>query len=69
MIIRPGFIGEQTLEEHLHDGVEHLGRLVGKTGQGLGLVSIRERTNLIRGTLTIDSVPGQGTTVTVRIRQ
>ena len=34
---------------------------------GLGLVSIRERTRLVGGSLEIISKPNQGTTVTVRI--
>ena len=35
--------------------------------QGLGLVSMRERTNLVGGTLCIDSSPNCGTKVQVRI--
>jgi two-component system sensor histidine kinase UhpB len=42
--------------------VEH----VRQTG-GLGLVSIEERARLVRGTATIHSCPGVGTTVVVRI--
>ncbi|MHC5541686.1 sensor histidine kinase, partial [Singulisphaera rosea] len=34
---------------------------------GLGLSSIGERVRLVRGELHIDSVPGQGTTVTARV--
>ncbi|HLK69551.1 MAG TPA: PAS domain-containing protein [Bryobacteraceae bacterium] len=40
------------------------------TGQrfaGLGLISIRERVRLVRGTLEITSQPNQGTTISVRI--
>jgi PAS domain S-box-containing protein len=37
------------------------------TSKGLGLVSMRERTKLLGGTLTIESAKGQGTTVTAII--
>jgi signal transduction histidine kinase len=33
---------------------------------GLGLHSMRERVGLIRGRITIDSLPGEGTRVVVR---
>lgn len=39
----------------------------GEGTAGLGLVSIRERTRLARGTLEITSKPNRGTTITVRI--
>jgi signal transduction histidine kinase len=35
--------------------------------EGLGLSSMGERVRLVRGELSIDSEPGQGTTVTVRV--
>lgn len=34
---------------------------------GLGLVSMRERTRLVGGTVELRSAPGGGTTLTVRI--
>jgi two-component system NarL family sensor kinase len=34
---------------------------------GLGLVSIKERTRLVNGTVQIQSMPNQGTTITVSI--
>ena len=34
---------------------------------GLGLVSIRERTRLVEGTMELESAPGEGTRLTVRI--
>jgi PAS domain S-box-containing protein len=34
---------------------------------GLGLVSIRERVRLVNGTVELDSAPGQGTRLTIRI--
>lgn len=36
-------------------------------GHGLGLVSMRERLQAVGGELSIDSRPGEGTTVTARI--
>ena len=39
-----------------------------KAGRGLGLVSMRERVELISGSLTIKSAPGEGTCVGVRVR-
>ena len=36
-------------------------------GQGLGLISMRERLQLVGGTLAIDSRPGQGTTIRARV--
>jgi signal transduction histidine kinase len=38
-----------------------------KVGRGLGLVSMRERVQLISGSLTIKSAPGDGTCVEVRV--
>jgi signal transduction histidine kinase len=38
-----------------------------KTGNGLGLVGIRERVNALGGTLRIDSAPGRGTEIHVAI--
>jgi signal transduction histidine kinase len=38
-----------------------------KAGRGLGLVSMRERVELISGSLTITSAPGEGTWVEVRV--
>jgi signal transduction histidine kinase len=38
-----------------------------KATSGLGLVSIRERTRLVGGTVKITSKPAHGTTITVRI--
>ena len=35
--------------------------------RGMGLVGMRERATLVRGTLRIDTTPGQGTTVVVSI--
>jgi signal transduction histidine kinase len=35
--------------------------------RGLGLVSIQERVNLVKGTFSIDSRPGRGTTIHARV--
>jgi signal transduction histidine kinase len=35
--------------------------------RGMGLVSMQERVNLVNGTLCIDSQPGHGTTIHVRV--
>ena len=37
------------------------------TGKGMGLLSMRERAELLRGTLTIDTRPGRGTKVAVDV--
>jgi PAS domain S-box-containing protein len=34
---------------------------------GLGLISMRERTRIVRGQFTVDSEPGRGTTITCRV--
>jgi signal transduction histidine kinase len=38
-----------------------------RSRRGLGLSSMGERVRLVRGELSVDSAPGQGTTVTVRV--
>ena len=38
-----------------------------KTGKGLGLLSMHERASLVKGTLEIESSPGKGTTIFVRV--
>ncbi|MFC2015453.1 sensor histidine kinase [Chloroflexota bacterium] len=40
---------------------------VGAEGQGIGLSTMRERVEMLGGTLTIDSSPGAGTRVTVEL--
>jgi signal transduction histidine kinase len=42
-------------------------RAFGASEKGLGLVGMRERAMLVGGTLGIESLPGEGTTVVVRI--
>jgi len=41
--------------------------LLTKTNKRLGLVGMRERIEMVGGSLTIESAPGQGTTVQVEI--
>lgn len=43
------------------------GFIYNETGQGLGLLGMKERTELLRGSLFVDSKPGKGTKITVRI--
>jgi signal transduction histidine kinase len=38
-----------------------------KNNRGLGLVSMQERVNLVKGTFSIDARPGRGTTIHVRL--
>lgn len=38
------------------------------TGRGLGLVSMRERAHRVGGRLTIDSVPSEGTTISISVK-
>ena len=40
---------------------------VTQSGKGLGLIGMRERASLVSGTLEIESVPGRGTTIFVRV--
>jgi signal transduction histidine kinase len=37
------------------------------TKGGLGLLSMHERVNLVHGTLSVDSVPGEGTSIQVTV--
>ena len=41
--------------------------LASKTNRRLGLLGMRERVEMVGGTLTIESAPGQGTSVRVEI--
>ena len=34
---------------------------------GLGLIGMQERLNLVRGTISVESTPGAGTTIRVRV--
>jgi signal transduction histidine kinase len=37
------------------------------SGQGLGLISMEERVHVVGGTLRIEAIPNQGTTLRVQI--
>ena len=39
----------------------------GKTKRGFGLLSMRERATGVGGMLSVQSAPGQGTTITARV--
>ena len=49
------------------DGVGFAEADAGKTGQGYGLVGMQERAALVGASLQIESTPGKGTTILVRI--
>src|SRR5882672_1540562 len=73
----------RVMQEALHNAVKHSGvqrfevelREAGlgfdpegvKNNRGLGLVSMQERVNLVKGTFSIDSRPGRGTTIHARV--
>jgi len=38
-----------------------------ESGKGLGLVGMRERAAIVGGTVEIESAPGKGTTIFVRV--
>ncbi len=57
--------------EFVHLEVRDFGRgfnpLQISKSEGLGLASMKERTRLVRGTISIDSVPGKGVTISVQV--
>jgi PAS domain S-box-containing protein len=70
--------GVRHIEVELHgapDGIDLTVRDAGvgfdpealANNRGLGLVSMQERVNLVKGTFSIDSRPGHGTTIHVRV--
>ena len=68
------YVTVQFLRDHLHVSVEDNGcgfRLLPRTGwtnrEQLGLMGMRERAELLDGTWTIDSRPGEGTRVTLEL--
>jgi two-component system CheB/CheR fusion protein len=66
---------EEVEDGHLTVTISDLGRgfevteveATGRDGASLGLASVRERIGLLGGTMQIDSVPGRGTEIEVRI--
>ena len=55
------------IEMRVHDSGVGFDAKRSNNGQGLGLISMRERLKLVGGELSIDSTPGQGTTVLARV--
>jgi len=51
----------------IHDDGRGFAPLALETGAGLGFVSMRERLRTLRGTVRVDSAPGEGTTIEVRV--
>jgi len=60
---------EESGEVHLtvHDGGRGFDVDSAMRGNGSGLISMRERIRLLNGSITIDSKPGTGTTIHVRV--
>lgn len=52
---------------HLTIADDGVGMTPDAMGSGIGLTGMRERAHLVGGSLTIDSAPGQGTTVHARV--
>jgi len=59
--------GGMVVAEVLDDGVGFPAQRTLVDGHGLGLMGMQERAAMVGGDLTVDSVSGQGTTVSVRI--
>ena len=53
--------------EVVDDGVGFDPTTVRRAGRSLGLVSMRDRAKSVRGRLTVDSAPGQGTTIRLEV--
>jgi PAS domain S-box-containing protein len=51
----------------VHDAGLGFDRETAATNRGLGLVSMQERVNLVKGAFSIDSGPGRGTTIHARL--
>jgi signal transduction histidine kinase len=49
------------------DGSGFEPKAVRRAGRHLGLVSMRDRTNGVGGTLTVESAPGKGTTIEMEV--
>jgi signal transduction histidine kinase len=53
--------------EVVDDGLGFEPSAVRRAGRSLGLVSMRDRAKSVRGRLTVDSAPGQGTTIRLEV--
>ena len=78
-VVKHAGIGRATVTVRFEDGrvlarIADKGRgfvpeEVGAEGQGIGLSTMRERVEMLAGTLHVDSSPGTGTRVTVELDQ
>jgi signal transduction histidine kinase len=66
-LLRNEFILRLILEDDGEGFWEEQASRLRETGHGLGLISMRERTELLGGQFEVDSAPGKGTTVSVTI--
>ncbi len=66
-LVRLYLQGSKVIAEVVDLGSGFLASQAMEGGGGLGLVGMRERATMIGGMLTIDSVPGEGTTVRVAV--
>lgn len=66
-LVRLYLDGGKVVAEVVDEGGGFLPSRAVERGGGLGLVGMRERATMVGGMLTIDSVPGEGTTVRVTV--
>lgn len=66
-LVRLYLQGSKVVAEVVDRGSGFFSSKAMERGGGLGLVGMRERATMVGGMLTIDSVPGQGTTVRVAV--
>lgn len=66
-LVRLYLEGGKVVAEVIDQGEGFLPSRAMERGGGLGLVGMRERATMVGGMLTIDSVPGEGTTVRVTV--
>ncbi len=58
---------EDAIQLTVKDPGKGFDRNAAETNQGLGLISMEERLKLVKGTLSIESQPGRGTTIDARV--
>lgn len=66
--VRPGELFIQVEDDGTGFDVEAV-KAPSESGRGLGLLGLRERMELLGGTVAVDSSPGDGTRVTLRVRR
>jgi PAS domain S-box-containing protein len=59
--------GPNEIHLSVHDSGIGFDPLMAMKGQGIGLLSMKERLKLVKGSLSIDSIPFRGTTVHARV--